>query len=141
MGQRHFDESVDKMCSELPHGIFLAVNKERTFRSSLFLPSQQLRLVGVGREPIDGVDASPNWNILAQNVHLLGAVDDAARERPNSCVANKHDARVLATDIVLNVVEHAAAGAHARTGHNDGTTMDAVYRNGFGGFPREMQTW
>ena len=129
------------MCRELPHDVFFAVNKERTFRAGLLLPSQQLRLVGMGGETINGVDASPNRNILAENVHLLGAVDNSARESPNGCVADEHDARILATEIVLEVVAHAAAGAHARAGHDDGPAMDAVYRNGFGGLPREMQSW
>ena len=129
------------MCRELPHGVFFAVNKERTFCAGLLLPSQQLRLVGMSGETINRVDASPNRNILAENVHLLVAVDNMARESPNGCVANEHDARILATEIVLEVVTHATAGAHARAGHDDGPAMDAVYRNGFGGLPREMQSW
>ena len=48
---------------------------------------------------------------------------------------------LLATEIVLEVVPHTAAGAHARTGHDDRPAMDAVDRNGFGGLPREMQSW
>ena len=64
--------------------VFFAVNKECTLRAGLLLPSQQLRLVGVGGETIDGVDASPNRNILAENVHLLGAVDNTAREKSQS---------------------------------------------------------
>ena len=47
---------------------------------------------------------------------------------------------LLATEIVLEVVAHATAGAHAGAGHDDGPAMDAVYRNGFGGLAREMQS-
>src|SRR5674476_1007063 len=90
---------------------------------------------------INGVNAGPNRNILAKNVHLLGAVDNTASESPNGCVADEHDARIRATEIVLKVVAHAAAGAHARAGHDDGPAMDAVYRNRFGCLPREMQSW
>src|SRR5450830_388070 len=90
---------------------------------------------------INGVNAGPNRNILAKNVHLLGAVDNTARESPNGCVADEHDARIRATEIVLEVVAHAAAGTHARAGHDDGSAMDVVYRNGFCGLPREMQSW
>ena len=129
------------MCRELLHDVFLAVNKERTLSARLLLPGQQLRLVGMGGETIDGVDAGPNRNILAENVHLLGAVDNLACKRPDGGVADEHDARILATKIVLEVVAHAAARAHARAGHDDGPAMDAVYRNGFGGLPREMQSW
>ena len=132
--------SVDKTCGELLHDVFFAVNKERTFRAGLLLPSQQLGLVGMRGETIDGLDASPNRNILAENVHLLGAVDNLARKSPDGCVADKHNARILATEIVLEVVAHAAAGAHARAGHDDGPARDAVYRNGFGGLLREMQS-
>ena len=48
------------MCRELPHDVFFAVNKERAFHAGLLLPSQQLRLVGMGGETINGIDASPN---------------------------------------------------------------------------------
>src|ERR1035437_10303155 len=95
----------------------------------------------MGGETINGVDASPNRNILAENVHLLLAVDNPPRESPNGCVAVEHDARIRATEIVLEVVAHAAAGAHARAGHDDGPATDVVYRNGFGCLPREMQSW
>src|SRR5476649_1138748 len=115
----HFDASVNKMCRKLLHGVFFAVDKERTFRSGLLLPSQQLRLVGMSGETVNGVDASPNRNILTENVRLLLAVDNTARERSNGCVANEHDARSFATEIVLEMVAHAAAGTHARAGHDD----------------------
>jgi len=110
---RHFNLSVDKTCGELLHDVFFAVNKERTFRAGLLLPSQQLGLVGMAGETINGVDASPNRNILAEDVHLLDAVDNLARKSPDGCVADEHNARILATEIVLEVVAHAAAGAHA----------------------------
>src|SRR5450830_2012147 len=128
------------MCRKLLHGVFFAVNKERSFRAGLLLPSQQLSLVGMGGETVNGVNASPNRNILTEYVHLLLAVDNTARESSNGCVADEHDARILATEIVLEVVAHAAAGAHARAGHDDGLAMDVVYCNGFGGLPREMQS-
>ena len=73
---------------------------------------------------------SPNRNILAQDVHLLGTVDNAARESPNGCVADEHNARILAPEIVLKVVAHATAGAHAGAGYDNGPALDAVYRNG-----------
>jgi hypothetical protein len=50
--RRHFDASVGKMCRELPHDVFFAVNKERAFCAGLLLPSQQLRLVGMAGETI-----------------------------------------------------------------------------------------
>jgi hypothetical protein len=48
---RHFDASVGKMCPELPHGVFFAVNKECTFRAGLLLPSQQLRSIPSNQPP------------------------------------------------------------------------------------------
>src|ERR1039457_632864 len=110
---RHFDTSAGKMCRELPHDVLFAVNKERTFRAGLFLPRQQLSFVGMGGKPIDGVDASLNRDVLTKDSHLLSAVDNTARESSKGCVADEHDARILATQIVLQVVAHAAAGAHA----------------------------
>jgi hypothetical protein len=109
----HFDASVGKMCRELVHGPFFAVDKERAFRTCLLLPSQQLGLVGMAGEAIDGVDASLNRNILPKNVDLLGAVDDAARKRPNGCIADENDARLFPAEIVLEVVANTAARAHA----------------------------
>src|SRR5450756_3013767 len=95
----------------------------------------------MGGETINGVDSSPNRNILTKNVHLLLAVNNTARESPNGCIADEHDARIRASEIVLEVMAHAAAGAHASASHDDGPAMDVVYRNGFSGFPREMQSW
>src|ERR1700730_2448702 len=135
---RHFDASVEKMCSELAHGVFFAVNKKRTLCTGLLLPSQQFRLVGVGGKAIDGVDASPNRNIFAEDVHFRGAVDNLACKSPNGRIADEHDARILPTEIVPEVVAHAATSAHARAGHDDSLAADAVYRNGFGGLPRKM---
>ena len=129
------------MCSKLEHGVFFAVNKERTFRSGLRLPSKQLCLVGMRRKTVDGVDASPNRYILSQNVHLLGAVDDTTRCSPGGCVGDKHDARIVATKILLEMVEDATPGSHARTGHDYGPSTEAVYRHRIGGLSREMQTW
>jgi hypothetical protein len=45
---RHFDASAGKMCRELLHDVPFAVNEEGTFRAGLLLPSQQLRLIGMG---------------------------------------------------------------------------------------------
>ena len=95
----------------------------------------------MGGETINGVDSSPNQNILTKNVHLLLAVNNTARESPCGCIADEHDARIRASEIVLEVMAHAAAGAHASASHDDGPAMDVVYRNGFSGFPREMQSW
>jgi hypothetical protein len=39
------------LCRELPHGVFFAVNKKRTFRAGLFLPRQQLGFVDMGGKP------------------------------------------------------------------------------------------
>ena len=89
---RHFDASIGKSCRELLHGVFVTVNKKRSLRTGLLLPCQEFSLVGMGGEPVDRVDASSNWNILAEYVHLLGAVDDAARKSPDGCVADEHDA-------------------------------------------------
>jgi hypothetical protein len=135
---RHFDASVGKNCRELPHGAFLAVNKERAIRTGLLLPSQQLRLIGMAGEAIDGVNTGLNGNILAKNIYLLGAVDDNARKRPNGCIADEDDTRLFAAEVVLEVVANTAAGTHARPGHDDGSALDAVYRNGFGSLPRQM---
>src|SRR5664279_5148075 len=128
--------SVGKMCCELFHGVVFAVNKKRAFRAGLLLPLQQLSFVGMGGKPIDGVDTSLNRDVLAKDSHLFGAVDNTARESSNGCVADEHHPGILPTWIVLQVVAHAAAGAHARAGHDNGPAMNVVYRNGFSGLPR-----
>jgi hypothetical protein len=106
---RHFDASVRKKCCELPHDVFFVVNKKCSFRAGLLLSSHQLRLIGMGGETINGVDTSPNSNILAEDVHLLDAVNNLARESSRGCVADDQDARILAPEIVPEVVAHAAA--------------------------------
>ena len=89
------------------------MNKERALRAGLLLPRQQLSLVGMGGETINGVNASPNRDILAEDIHLFGAIDNAARESPIGCVADEYDTRILATEIVLEMVPYTAPGAHA----------------------------
>ena len=116
---RQFDAGIEKLCRELLHGAVFAVNKERALRASLLLPRQQLCLVGVGGEAVDGVDACSDGDILTEDCHMFGTVDDAACERPNGGVADKHDARILTTKIVLEVVADATAGAHSRAGYDD----------------------
>ena len=70
---------------------------------------------------------------------LFKSLTIEARERSGSGVADEDDARVVATEIVLEVVAHAAARTHARPGQKDGVTMDAVDRDGIGRLTREMQ--
>ena len=85
------------MRRELPHDAFFAVNEKRTLCAGFLLPRQQLSFVGMGGKPIDGVDACLNGDVLAKDSHLLGAVDNTARESSNGCVADEHDARILPT--------------------------------------------
>ena len=47
---------------------------------------------------------------------------------------------ILATEIVLKVVAHATASAHARASHDDGPAVNAVYCNRVGGLSREVQS-
>ena len=94
--------------------------------------------VRMGGETINGADASQNWNIFTENIHLHLTVDNMGRESPNGC---RTRCSILATEFVLEMMADVAAGAHARAGDDDGAAMDALYRNGFGGLPREMQSW
>ena len=100
----HLDPSISQFFCELLHCVFFAVHQERTLRAGLLLPSEQLRLISMRGETIDGVDSSPNRKSLAQNVHLFGAVDNLAGKSPNSCVTDEYDGRILTADIVLEVV-------------------------------------
>src|SRR5208283_4053792 len=90
---------------------------------------------------INGVDASTNRNILAENADLLLTVDNTAGESPDGSVANEHNTRIRATEIMLEVVADAAAGAHASASQDDGPAMDVIYCDRFGGLSREIQFW
>ena len=88
------------------------MHKERAFRAGLLVPGQKLRLVRMGGEPVDGVDPSPNRDLLTENVHFLGAVDDTAAKRSIGSRADKHDARGV-VKIVPKVMTDATTQAHA----------------------------
>src|ERR1700761_2298884 len=104
---------IAKVRRELGHAIFLAMDEEGAVRTGLSLPSQQISLVGMSRKAVDGVNARFDRDLFAKNSHLLGTINNATRESPAGCVANKHDGRLFPAQIVLQVMANTSAGAHA----------------------------
>src|SRR3974390_316169 len=94
----------------------------------------------MGREAVDRVDASSHRDLFAKDVYFLCAIDDAARQSATGGISHKHNARFRAPKIMLEMMTHAAARTHARTGHNDSAGTDHVKRRGLGALACEMQS-
>src|SRR5271157_5233758 len=94
----------------------------------------------MGGETVDRVDASSHRNLFTKNVYLLGAIDDLPGQSATGGVSDKHDARLRAPQVVLEMVAHATARTHARTGHDYGAGLDLVQRDGLGAFACEVQS-
>src|SRR3974390_626696 len=94
----------------------------------------------MGREAVDRVDASSHRDLFAKDVYFLCAIDDAARQSATGGISHKHNARFRAPKIMLEMMAHAAARTHARTGHDGGAGTDHVKRRGLGALAREVQS-
>ncbi len=108
------------MISELPHRRFFSVNKKCSLApSNVAVPGEQLPLIGVSRKSINGVDRAADWNILIEESHIVGSVDDLPRESAQSGKTDEDDCRFLSPQVLPQVVADPASCAHARTCHND----------------------
>ncbi|HEV2547473.1 MAG TPA: hypothetical protein VGU20_09055 [Stellaceae bacterium] len=96
-------------------------------------------LVGMGRKAIDRVDVRADGDVLAEEVHVLGAIDDPPRERPRGGIADEDDSRFLPPEIVPQMMTHPTARAHARARHDDGAAADSVYGHRLGRLAGKMQ--
>lgn len=56
------------------------------------VPGQQLFVVGVGGKPTNGVNLVPHRNVLVEDAHALGAVDDAPRQSTSRGIADEYHA-------------------------------------------------
>src|SRR5580704_19253433 len=67
----HLDLRFAKSRRECVHGILLPVRQERARRARMAVPFQQIGLIGVGREPVDRVDAGFYGDIVCKNPHRI----------------------------------------------------------------------
>src|SRR5690606_34846538 len=77
-------------------------------------------------QPPDGVDAGGDPDLLAVDHDPIGTVDQAAAERSLALVADDHHPRLAAPEVVPQVVQDAAAGAHAAAGDDQGAAAHLV---------------
>ncbi len=73
----------------------------------------------MGREPADGVDARLHDDGLLEDPHMRRPVDQRPAQRASRLIADHDDAGALAPEVVLKVVEYAAARHHPRAGQDD----------------------
>ena len=79
------------MVRERGHAALLTVDEKSSFRARLSLPVQQFGLIGMGRKPVNRADTRPDRNVVAEDSHLLGAIDDPTCESAAGSVSDEHD--------------------------------------------------
>ena len=83
-------------------------------------PAQQLILVGVGREAVDGVHLGPHRHLLAEYLHLGRAFHQQAAGGVLGLEAHDHHVAVGPPQVVLQVVLDAPGVGHAAARDDDG---------------------
>ena len=74
------------------HHLGLAMDQEGAFRlTESFVPSQQLRLIGMGGKAIDGMNLRPHRDLLSVDLYRFGTIDDTPGKGANGGEADEHD--------------------------------------------------
>ena len=107
--------------------------------AGLFVPGEQIFLVGMGGEAADGIDGGIDADFFAEDLDDSGAVDDPPRQRASRGVADEHHAAAPVPQVVFEVMPHPPAGAHAGASHDDSAAVDAVDGHRFRSLPSVVQ--
>src|SRR5262249_38480173 len=95
MQRGNFNPSRRELARENPHGVALTVDQKGGLDTlDRRVPSEEFRLIGMGREAANGADAGADSDWLAEHLHPLGAVDDLAGECARGGVAHEDHARL-----------------------------------------------
>ena len=82
-------------------------------------PGQQVIPVGVGGEALEVHDLRPDGDLLAEELHALGPVQQSTAQGALALVADEDNGAVRPPEVVLQVVADAARVAHAGSGDDD----------------------
>ena len=99
---------------------FLAVRKDnaRARRGDNIEPVQQVGLAGMAAQTAEGMHGSAHRNLLTHDGHDLLAIDEHAAEGAMRLVTANQDRSVGSRQVVAEMVQDAAASAHASAGHD-----------------------
>src|ERR1043165_5446517 len=101
------------------HRRLFAMHQERALGGGAGMPVGELAAVGMGRETANRIDVRLDRDLLAHDLHPWRVVDHAAGERALRGEADDDDPRLLAPEVVHQVMHQAPASRHARPGHDD----------------------
>ena len=99
--------------------VVFTVDEDEAVGGRLADPVEQDWLVGVGGEPVHGPGLGGDGDLLAEDADLLRAVDDLAAEGADGLVADELHAGPLVPEVVPEMVEDPATGAHPTPADDD----------------------
>ncbi len=83
-------------------------------------PVDQLHAVGVHRERGELHDLGVHGHVVAEQLDLPGALQEASAPRLLGLEPDEHDRRTTVGEVALQVVQHPTAGGHPGRRHHDG---------------------
>lgn len=95
-------------------------------------PLQKLGLAGVRRKTAKRMDFCPDNELLADDPECFRPIDECPPWRPVCLESHEYHVRLLAPEIVFQVMSNSTPVAHTAAGNNDRTAFDIVQRHGFG---------
>lgn len=96
------------------------MHKESAFRMAyLFVPGEQLSLIGMRRKSVDGVNFCAHGNFFPVDYDFFCTINDLSSKGRGGRISDKYDAAFLARNILLQMVSNPPARAHAGPGHYD----------------------
>ena len=122
-GDAAFAQAIGKAARRLglavhqPHG---------RCRREAAIPAQKIFLISVRREAAERMHAGRKPQRLAVNADRRRAIDDRAAQRAGRLEARDDDVALRPFDVVLQMVQHAAAIAHAAAGDDQSAAADLV---------------
>src|SRR6267142_7126133 len=98
----------------------------RRWPSEAAKPSDDLRLVRVGRQGVRGHDGGAYGDVLAEDPELGGAVPELPAARAGRLIADEQHRRALVGQAMAEVMKDAASGGCGAAGNDDAGPVDAV---------------
>lgn len=109
------------LATERIHRIWFTMHEhDRGPALEMPIPVEQALPVGMRGQAADGMHLCPDLDRLAPKPYVVRPVNEFAAERAPGLKSDDHYVRILAPDIVFEMVLDTAAGAHSATGDNDG---------------------
>src|SRR6186713_2264361 len=90
------------------------------------IPTQQVRLIAMRGKSAQRVDLREAAHALAMNAYIGRTVDELSTQRSRRLEANDDHVALRSLEIVFEVMQHPAAGRHARPGDDERATAHVI---------------